>query len=83
MKGLLAPSPEVVFGDLFLAWSPQGLHVATISMDHYDAHLLAYDGAFPRSEAFRIDLGVDAGAGARRFAFFVIPPKECFEERAA
>ena len=76
VKGLLAPSPEVVFGDLFLAWSPQGLHLATISMDHYDAHLLAYDGAFPRSEAFRIDLGVDAGAGARRFAFFVIPPKE-------
>jgi hypothetical protein len=75
VKGLLAPSPEVVFGDLFLAWSPQGLHLATISMDHYDAHLLAYDGAFPRTEAFRIDLGVDAGAGARRFAFFVIPPK--------
>jgi hypothetical protein len=75
VKGLLAPAPEVVFGDLFLAWSPQGLHLATISMDHYDAHLLAYDGAFPRSEAFRIDLGVDAGAGARRFAFFAIPPQ--------
>ena len=75
VRGLSAPSPEVVFGDLFLAWSRQGLHVATISMDHYDAHLLAYDGGFPRSEAFRIDFGVDAGAGARRFAFFVIPPK--------
>jgi hypothetical protein len=75
VKGLSAPSPEVAFGDLFLAWSPQGLHLATISMDHYDAHLLAYDGEFPRGEAFRIDLGVDAGAGARRFAFFVIPPK--------
>ncbi|MGH7914480.1 MAG: hypothetical protein ACREPW_07515, partial [Candidatus Binataceae bacterium] len=75
VKGISAPSPEVAFGDLFLAWSPQGLHLATISMDHYDAHLLAYDGAFPRTEAFRIDLGVDAGAGARRFAFFVIPSK--------
>jgi hypothetical protein len=76
VKGLSAPSPDVVFGDLFLAWSPQGLHVATISMDHYDPYLLAYDGEFPRSEAFRIDLGVDAGAGARRFAFFAIPPKQ-------
>jgi hypothetical protein len=76
VKGLSAPSPDVVFGDLFLAWSPQGLHFATISMDHYDSHLLAYDGEFPRSEAFRVDFGVDAGAGARRFAFFVIPPKE-------
>jgi len=61
---------------VFLAWSPQGLHVGTISMDHYDPHLLADDGEFTRSEAFRIDFGVDAGMGARRFAFFVIPPKE-------
>jgi hypothetical protein len=76
VQGLAAPSPEVVFGDLFLAWSKQGLHVATISMDHYDPYLLAYDGEFPRSEAFRIDFGVDAGAGAHRFAFFVIPPKQ-------
>ncbi len=75
VKGILAPSPDVAFGDLFLTWSPHGLHLATISMDHYDAHLLAYDGAFPRSEAFRIDLGVETGAGARRFAFFFIPPK--------
>jgi len=75
VKGLSAPSPEVPFGDLLLAWSPQGLHVATISMDHYDAHLLEYVGEFPRSDAFRIDFGVDAGAGAHRFAFFVIPPK--------
>ena len=75
VKGLSAPSPEVPFGDLLLAWSPQGLHVATISMDHYDAHLLEYDGEFPRSDAFRIDFGVDAGTGAHRFAFFVIPPK--------
>ena len=73
VKGLCAPSPEVVFGDLFLAWSPRGLHVATISMDHFDPYLLAYAGEFPRSEAFRIDFGVDAGAGARRFAFFVVP----------
>ena len=74
-RGLSAPAPEVVFGDLFLAWSPQGLHVATISMDHYDAHLLEYRGEFPRGEAFRIDFGVDAGAGARRFAFFIVPAK--------
>ena len=44
-------------------------------MDYYDPYLLAYDGEFPLSEAFRIDLGVDAGAGARKFALFLIPPK--------
>jgi hypothetical protein len=75
VKGLSAPSPEVVFGDVLLAWSAKGLHAATIGMDHYDAQLLAYDGEFPRAEAFRVDLGVDAGAGARRFAFFSIPSR--------
>ena len=76
VNGFSAPPPEVPFADMFLAWNPQGLDLATIGMDHYDAHLLAYDGEFPRSEAFRIDFGVDAGAGARRFAFFVIPSRE-------
>lgn len=83
VRGVSAPSPEVAFGDLFLAWSAQGLHVATISMDHYDGHLLTYDGAFPRGEAFRIDFGVDAGAGAQRFAFFAIPPKRFDRKRRA
>ena len=75
VKGFSAPAPDVVFSDFFLAWSEAGLHVATIGMDYYDRLLLAYDGNFPRSEAFRIDFGVDAGAGARRFAFFVLPPR--------
>lgn len=75
VTGLAAPSPEIPFGDMFLTWSSEGLHVATISMDYYDPNLLAYGGAFPRSEAFRIDLGVDAGGGPRRFALFIIPPR--------
>jgi hypothetical protein len=75
VSGLVARAPEVPFGDMFLAWSREGLHVATISMDYYDPNLLAYEGAFPLSEAFRIDLGVDTGGGPRRFALFVIPPK--------
>jgi hypothetical protein len=75
VKGVSAPAPEVVFGDFFLAWSEAGVHVATISMDHFDESLLAYHGNFPRSEALRIDFGVDTGAGARRFAFFVVPSR--------
>lgn len=75
MPGFRAPAPEVVFGDFLLGWSGRGIHLATICMDHYDAHLLAWGDEFPRSEAFRIDLGIDAGAGAQRFAFYVIPPK--------
>jgi hypothetical protein len=69
-----APS-EVVFGDIYAAWSGHGFSLATISMDYYDPDLLAYDGVFPRSEAFRIDLGLDAGTGAQRFTLLVIPDR--------
>jgi hypothetical protein len=44
-------------------------------MDYYDPDLLAYDGEFPIEEAFRIDWGVDAGAGPQRFKLYIIPPK--------
>lgn len=82
IRGLVAPRPEVPFGDCFLAWSPKGLHFAMIGMDYYDPHLLAYGNVFPLQEAFRIDLGVDAGGSPRRFAFFVIPPRRFPQKNA-
>jgi hypothetical protein len=76
VRGLVAPAPEVVFGDMYLAWNQAGLYLATISMDYYDPMLLAYGETFPLEEAFRIDWGVDAGAGPRHFTLYIIPPKE-------
>jgi hypothetical protein len=70
-----APWPEVVFGDVYIAWSRRGLHLATISMDYYDPVLLAYSDTFPRGEAFRIDWGLDVGSRPRHFAILVFPPK--------
>jgi hypothetical protein len=58
-----------------VAWNASGLHLGVIAMDYYDPDLLAYDGEFPLEEAFRIDWGVDAGAGPQRFALYIIPPK--------
>lgn len=83
IKGLKAPRPEVPFGDFLLAWSPEGLHLATVAMDYYDKDLLAYDKVFPLEEAFRFDLGVDAGRGPRHFAFYVIPPRRFPKKGAA
>jgi hypothetical protein len=71
---LVAPEPETVFGDLYVAWSLEGLHLAVIAMDYYDPDLLAYDNEFPLDEAFRVDWGMDAGAGPRRFTLYIIPP---------
>ena len=72
----LTPKPgEVDFGDLYLTWDRSGLDLATISMDYYDPDLLGRITPFPRSEAFRIALGIDAGGGARRIELRVVPTK--------
>ena len=72
---LIAPKPEVPFGDFYVAWSANGLHLAMIAMDYYDPDLLAYDDEFPLQEAFRLDWGVDAGGQARRFKLYIVPPR--------
>jgi hypothetical protein len=77
----LVPSPgDVDFGEVYLSWSDRGLAVATIGQDYFDVDLLAYDGAFPLGEAYRLELGVDAGpmgqtGGPRRATLFFIPPR--------
>ena len=76
LPGFTAPAPEIVFGDFYLAWNQAGLYLATISMDYYDPLFLAFDGdTIPIEEIFRIDWGVDAGAGPHRFALYIVPPK--------
>jgi len=78
-RALLAPlithRAEIPFGDFYVSWSPGGLHFAMIAMDYYDPDLLAYGDEFPLQEAFRVDWGVDAGAGPRRFRLYIIPPR--------
>jgi hypothetical protein len=72
----LKPAPgEVAFGEAYLSWSNTGLALATIGQDYYDLDLLAYGGAFPLGEAYRVELDVDAGAGPRRFTLYFIPPR--------
>ncbi|MGH7095761.1 MAG: hypothetical protein ACREFB_19800, partial [Stellaceae bacterium] len=74
----LVPSPGAVdFGEIYLSWSAKGLALATIGQDYYDLDLLAYSGKlsgkFPLEDAYRVEIGVDAGAGPRRFTLFFIP----------
>jgi hypothetical protein len=61
---MTASPGEVPFGDVHLAWNEDGLFLATIAMDYYAPELLGNLPVFPRSEAFRIALGVDAGPQA-------------------
>jgi hypothetical protein len=77
----LQPEPgEVAFGEAYLAWNRRGLAFATIGQDYYDLDLLAYDGDFPLSEAYRLELDADAGAGPRHFTLYFIPPSTSASE---
>ena len=58
---MTASPGEVPFGDVHLAWNEDGLFLATIAMDYYAPELLGPLAEFPRSEAFRIALGIEAG----------------------
>jgi hypothetical protein len=70
----MTPAPgETDFGDVYLTWDARGINLATIAMDYYDPDLLGTIAPFPRSEAFRIALGVDAGKGPRRIELRVVP----------
>ena len=71
---MTANEGEVAFGEAYLSWSERGLALASIGQDYYDLDLLAYEGPFPLSEAYRVELGVDAGAGPKRFTLYFIPP---------
>lgn len=77
MPDLIAPAPEVLFGDVYLAWDAQQLYLATISMDHVEPKILALDdGPFPLQEAFHLDWGIDVGTGPQHFRLYIVPPRE-------
>jgi len=73
---LVASPGAVDFGEIYLSWSEKGLSLATIGQDYYDIDLFAYGGPFPLAESYRLEIGVDAGAGPKRMTLFFIPPRE-------
>jgi hypothetical protein len=73
VQPITASPDEVPFGDFYATWSELGVGLAFVGMDYYEPELLKYEGDFPRSEAFRLWVGVDAGAGPRRFVLNLIP----------
>jgi len=72
----LVSSPGAVdFGEIYLSWGDKGLNLATVGQDYYDVDLFRYDGAFPLGDSYRVEIGVDAGAGPKRLTLFFIPPR--------
>ncbi|WP_049766425.1 hypothetical protein [Syntrophobacter fumaroxidans] len=73
VTGFRAPEPYVPFGDVHLAWRPEGLYLASLANTFVDPAFLAYTGEFPRCEAFRIDLKSTVQGETRRFAVYLVP----------
>ena len=75
VTGMAAPAPEIVFGDLYLAWDHDALYLATIGMDYWAPDLIPPGEELPLEECFHVDWGIDAGEGPRRFALYIVPPR--------
>ena len=81
LLGLQAPSPYVPFGDVHLAWAPEGLYLATLANTYVDPAFLAYEGPFPLSETFQIHLLVSASEGLKHYAIHLVPqPNPAFPD---
>jgi hypothetical protein len=79
VTGMVAPTPEIPFGDLYLAWDRDGLSLATISMDYWAPDLVPPGEELPLEECFHVDWGIDAGGGPRRFTLYIVPPRNVTE----
>ncbi len=75
LRGFATAAPSVPFADVHVAWTRAGLYLASIASNYVDLDLLAYDGEFPRSEAFQLRIAVD-GAGAQREFVIYLTPEE-------
>ncbi len=75
LTGLKTKEPYVPFGDVHLAWRPEGLYIATIAHTYVDPTFLAYDTDFPLSEAFQLHLVTQIPTRTTTHAAFYLVPR--------
>lgn len=68
-----APSPYVPFGDVHLAWSPEGIYLAAIANTYVEPRFLAYEGSYPLSDVFKIDLAVGPDSRRQFITIYLVP----------
>ncbi|MFP5212735.1 MAG: beta-galactosidase [Acidobacteriota bacterium] len=73
LHGFQIPKPHVPFGDVHIAWRPEGLYIASIANTFVDPRFIDYKGDFPLSDAFQLHLTVQAQGKASRFAAYLLP----------
>ncbi|MHC1728104.1 MAG: hypothetical protein AB9866_19225 [Syntrophobacteraceae bacterium] len=73
LSGFSAPAPYVPFGDIHLAWRPEGFYLFSLSNTYVDPGFLDYRGRFPQSEAFQFHFTIEAEGKRNHLATFLIP----------
>ena len=73
MRGFAAEPPYVPFADIYLAWHPNGLYLATIGMDYMHPEDVSYEESFPLSESYQLHLLVFIRRRAYHFAVHFMP----------
>ena len=72
LRGFHTPSPYVPFGDVHLAWAPEGLYLATLANTYVDPAFLANAEEFPLAETFQINLRVKPSGKRGKLQQYVI-----------
>ena len=73
MRGFTAEPPYVPFADIYLAWHPNGLYLATIGMDYMHPENVSYEESFPLSESYQLHLSAVIEGQAYHFAVHFMP----------
>jgi hypothetical protein len=83
MRGFTAEPPYVPFADIYLAWHPNGLYLATIGMDYMHPEDVSYKDSFPLSETYQLHLLALVEGRACHFAVHFMPHQVTFSPAAA
>jgi hypothetical protein len=78
MRGFTAEPPYVPFADIYLAWHPKGLYLATIGMDYIHPENVSYEESFPLSETYQLHLLAFIQRQAYHFAVHFMPHEVIF-----
>jgi hypothetical protein len=73
MRGFTAEPPYVPFADIYLAWHPSGLYLATIGMDYMYPDDVFYENSFPLSETYQLHLLMFVEDRAHHFVVHFMP----------
>ena len=72
LSGFTAPAPYAPFGDVHLAWRPEGFYLFSLSDTYVDPNFLDYKDRFPQSESFQLHFTVEADGKRNHLAVYLI-----------